>query len=183
LLQEIAHPMAAEEQAGRRVLIVDASTYYSRLLAGWSLEHGYSDVGYVSDTRSAWSQLLLEKFDLIVIDRDCGPDDGLELTRLLRLARDNPNCFTPIVLMASVSTQSLVESARDCGINEFLAKPVSKKSFTERLTVIEQKPRNFIKAGVFFGPDRRRRRDERSGDDRRKGRAERVTKDDEKLRT
>jgi DNA-binding response OmpR family regulator len=173
--------MAEEEQQGRRVLLIEASPYYARVLSAWAHEHGFAEVKHASDTKRAWSLLLVEKFDVVVLDRHCGPDNGLDMTRILRLARDNPNRFVPIILMASDSTQSLVEIARDCGIHEFLAKPLSKKSFLERLRAVEEKPRNFIKAGVFFGPDRRRRRDEFGGEDRRKQRAQRVTKDDDKV--
>ena len=171
--------MAQEDGHEKSVLLIEASSYYARLLGSWASEQGYTNVRLAADTQRAWSMLLVERFDLIVCDRNVGPDDGLELTRQLRLARDNPNRYSPLVLMASASTQRLVETARDCGINEFLAKPISKKAFVERLQAIAVKPRNFIKAGVFFGPDRRRRPADYQGEDRRKRAAEKVSKDDD----
>jgi DNA-binding response OmpR family regulator len=67
------------------------------------------------------------------------------------------------------SERSRVSAARDAGVNEFLVKPVTAKSLMERLTLIVNKPRNFVKSKNYFGPDRRRRPDPNyGGSERRK---------------
>lgn len=162
-----------------RILIVEGSSYYARLFTGWALEMGLGEVRHCADAKTAWAALLTEKFDLLFCDKNVGSEDGLELTRTLRITRENPNRYVPIIFMATASTQRLVEHARDCGISEFLAKPVSRKSFSERVLAIQSKPRNFVKAGPFFGPDRRRRPDNFKGNDRRTRNPEKIDANDD----
>ena len=55
----------------------------------------------------------------------------------------------------NTETQRVVE-ARDAGINEFLAKPISAKAIYLRIASIIDRPRSFIRTKAYFGPDRRR---------------------------
>jgi DNA-binding NtrC family response regulator len=57
------------------------------------------------------------------------------------------------------STLQRVSEARDAGISEFLAKPVTARGLLERLHQAVSHPRAFVKATEYFGPDRRRRAD------------------------
>ena len=47
--------------------------------------------------------------------------------------------------------------ARDAGINEFIAKPVSVKTMMSRLVAVIEHPRPYVRTTVYFGPCRRRR--------------------------
>ena len=49
----------------------------------------------------------------------------------------------------------MVKSARDCGANMVIAKPMSPSSLYERLTWVAFHPRKFIETATYFGPDRR----------------------------
>ena len=50
-----------------------------------------------------------------------------------------------------------VRQARDAGINEFLAKPVSVKTIMTRLVAVIEHPRPYVRTKAYFGPCRRRR--------------------------
>jgi hypothetical protein len=50
-----------------------------------------------------------------------------------------------------------LNAARDCGVNEFVAKPVTAKTILSRLESLIIRPRPFVVSAGFFGPDRRRR--------------------------
>ena len=52
-----------------------------------------------------------------------------------------------------------VRQARDAGINEFIAKPVSVKTMMTRLVAVIEHPRPFVRTKSYFGPCRRRRGD------------------------
>ena len=51
---------------------------------------------------------------------------------------------------------NMLVAARDAGITEFLAKPVSSKALYQRIVSVIANPRPFIKTKTYFGPDRRR---------------------------
>jgi DNA-binding response OmpR family regulator len=88
---------------------------------------------------------------------------------MIRTNEDSPNHFLPIIMITGHSERSRVNAARDAGVNEFLVKPVTAKGLMERLSLIVNRPRNFVKSKHYFGPDRRRRPDPNfSGEERRK---------------
>ncbi len=47
-------------------------------------------------------------------------------------------------------------TARDAGITEFIAKPLSAKTLMTRVTTVIESPRLFIRSTRYFGPDRQR---------------------------
>ena len=67
---------------------------------------------------------------------------------------------------------ALVTEARDMGVNEFLAKPVSAKALYARITAAVHHPRPFVRTRAYFGPDRRRQKlgppDVKTGERRKK---------------
>jgi DNA-binding response OmpR family regulator len=74
----------------------------------------------------------------------------------VRTAKDSPNPYVPIIMLSGFTEHRRITEARDAGINEFLAKPISAKSIYQRVATIIDNPRPFIRAKNFFGPDRRR---------------------------
>ena len=63
-----------------------------------------------------------------------------------------------------------VTVARDAGVTEFLAKPISAKALYERIFNVVANPRPFVKTKTYFGPDRRRNVNPNyAGPERRKG--------------
>ena len=57
------------------------------------------------------------------------------------------------------STMARVNEARDAGVSEFLAKPLTARGVIERLHQAIENPRTFVRTEDYFGPDRRRRDD------------------------
>jgi two-component system chemotaxis response regulator CheY len=82
--------------------------------------------------------------------------DGLELTQMIRQPDANSNPYVPIIMMTGHSEKKRVTSARDAGVTEFLAKPISAKALYQRILNIVANPRPFIKTKTYSGPDRRR---------------------------
>jgi DNA-binding response OmpR family regulator len=63
-----------------------------------------------------------------------------------------------IVMMTGYSHKIRVEEARDVGVTEFLVKPFRARDLYARIEQLIEKPRRFVEAEAFFGPDRRRRK-------------------------
>ena len=82
--------------------------------------------------------------------------DGLELTQMIRQPGANANPYVAIIMLTGHSEKKRVASARDAGVTEFLAKPISAKGLYQRIVNVVANPRPFIKTKTYFGPDRRR---------------------------
>jgi len=82
--------------------------------------------------------------------------DGLELTQMIRQPGANANPYVPIIMLTGHTEKARVTAARDAGITEFLAKPISAKALYQRIANVVANPRPFIKTKNYFGPDRRR---------------------------
>jgi two-component system chemotaxis response regulator CheY len=112
-------------------------------------------------------------FDVIVTDLAMKPVDGIELVRALRTHPQSPAPRIPILMLTGHTDAKVVMRARDVGINDFLAKPVSVNMLRDRLTRVVRDSRPFVKADSYVGPERRaERKRDYSGPERRKGRIE-----------
>jgi two-component system chemotaxis response regulator CheY len=80
----------------------------------------------------------------------------MELAQMIRQPGANANPYVPIIMFSGHSEKKRVVGARDAGITEFLAKPISAKALYERILNVVANPRPFIKTKTYFGPDRRR---------------------------
>jgi two-component system chemotaxis response regulator CheY len=63
----------------------------------------------------------------------------------------------PIIMISGYTEKHRVEAARDAGVTEFLAKPITAQSLYSRIAEIMERPRAFIRCDTYFGPDRRRK--------------------------
>ncbi len=113
--------------------------------------------------------------DFIICDLNMSPVDGLEFCQMVRRAPDSPHPFVPIIMMTGHTERSKVRAARDAGINELLAKPISAKSLLDRIVAVIDNPRPFVKTATYVGPCRRRTKGkDHEGPWRRKSDADRV---------
>jgi two-component system, chemotaxis family, chemotaxis protein CheY len=94
--------------------------------------------------------------DIVLTDWFMPIFDGLGLAQMMRQPGANANPYVPIIMLTGHSEKKRVLSARDAGITEFLAKPISAKALYERILNVVANPRPFIKTKTYFGPDRRR---------------------------
>ena len=109
------------------------------------------------------------KFDCIFVDNMMNEKNGLDLTRQIRGSEEQKNQKTAINLCTALTGLQPVIHARDAGITEILAKPVSPDQIMEKLDNALYSQRNFIDTNIYTGPDRRRRtRDSFGSNNRRK---------------
>lgn len=97
--------------------------------------------------------------DLVIVDWMMKPMDGISLTRLIRNNPRSPNPYVPVILMTGFSEKRRVLQARDSGVTEFLVKPFNARDLYRRIAQVIERPRQFVRSGDFFGPDRRRKVD------------------------
>lgn len=150
-------------------MIVDDNQHMRGILKELLRAAGVNDIKEASDPLEAFEYMKSSLIDLLLVDLSMPLMDGVEFTRMVRTNENSPNHFLPIIMITGHSERSRVNAARDAGVNEFLVKPVTAKGLMERLSLIVNRPRNFVKSKQYFGPDRRRRADPNfSGEERRK---------------
>lgn len=138
------------------VLVVDSQPAIVELIHGVLHLFGVRRIITRTDGKSGLAAFRQTGPDLLIIDWDLHNLDGLEFTKKIRQGDVNP--FAPIIFMTAFSSEKRVTQARDCGVTEFLRKPFTADSLYKRIEEIIERPRKFVKASDFFGPDRRRKR-------------------------
>jgi two-component system, chemotaxis family, chemotaxis protein CheY len=162
------HPSAAVD--GPTILVVDDNHHMRMLIMEILRAIGIRDAHEANDGAEALAEMRARRIDLVITDIAMQPIDGVDFVRLVRNSADSPNPTVPIIMITGHSTQSKVVEARDAGVNEFLAKPVTAKGVLDRIHRVIDRPRSFIRTEDYFGPDRRRRADpEYKGPMRRQG--------------
>ncbi len=139
------------------VLVVDDEEPIRNLICGILDTFGVRKVRQATDGLGALRDMKLHAPDAVITDLDMKPVDGLAFTRAVRT---DPNCpvpDVPILMVTGHCEKHHVEEARDAGVTEFLAMPVTANAIAERLTSAIQRPRAFVRARSFVGPERRRR--------------------------
>lgn len=95
--------------------------------------------------------------DLIVADWFLEKETSEELLTWTRTHESDTVRYVPFIVMSGYAEVDLVYKARDLGIDEFLAKPMSVSSVCAKLLAVIDQRRPFILTNNFFGPDRRRK--------------------------
>ncbi|MBF0560601.1 MAG: response regulator [Alphaproteobacteria bacterium] len=139
-------------------LIVDDNKHMRALVKTILHSLGTRNVIEANDGADALRELRNFPADIVICDWNMSPLDGLDFTRLVRTGKDTTNPFVPIIMLTGHTEFSRVVEAREAGVHEFLAKPVSVKRLFTRIRSIIDTPRTFIRVPNYFGPDRRRSR-------------------------
>lgn len=139
------------------VLVIDDNKHMTKLVTEILYALGIKNVCEVNDAAKAFDELKHFLADIIIVDWYMQPLDGLDFTRLVRTAKDSPNPYVPIIMLSGFTEMRRITEARDAGINEFLAKPISAKALYQRIASLIDNPRPFVRTKNYFGPDRRRR--------------------------
>ncbi len=140
-----------------KILVVEDNQHMRSLLRSLLNSVGIREIVEANNGVSGMDALRERRCDLILSDLAMKPMDGLEFTRNIRTGVGSPNPFVPIVMITGHTEKHLVEAARDAGITEFLAKPITSHSLFSRIAEIVERPRAFVRCDTYFGPDRRRK--------------------------
>ncbi|MBI3675018.1 MAG: response regulator [Proteobacteria bacterium] len=151
-----------------KVLVVDDNQHMRKLVVTILQAFGTIQIFEAESAELAWSLLHDVNPDVIVLDWMLTGMTGLEFTNMVRTNAGCPNPFVPIIMLTGYTQIDHVRQARDAGVTEFLAKPVSVKGILTRLTAVIEHPRPFVRTKVYYGPCRRRRdKEEYRGPERR----------------
>ncbi|MGE0231449.1 MAG: response regulator [Flavobacteriaceae bacterium] len=137
------------------VLVVEDNMHMRRIVRALLSGFGIREIYEAEDGAAGLEAFQQFSPDVVITDWVMPIFDGYELAQMIRKVNStNPYC--PIIMLTGHSEKRRVMEARDIGVNEFLAKPISAKALYLRLYSVIAMPRPFIKTKTYFGPDRRR---------------------------
>lgn len=139
----------------KRVLILDPQPAACRLLTDLLRNIVECQIWTASEVEKGLS--LAKNIDphIIFVEHVAPQMDGVAFIRQLR--HSHYACRqAPVVMTTSQATAATIMAARDAGAHEFLRKPFTIKDLMRRLEAVTLRPRDWIEAVHYVGPDRRR---------------------------
>jgi CheY-like chemotaxis protein len=153
-----------------RFLIIDDNAHMRRILRTLLNGFGTREIYEAEDGPSGLEAFTQYSPEIVITDWVMPGLDGLELTRMMRQPDGHSNAYVAIIMLTGHSEKARVMAARDAGVTEFLAKPISANGLYQRIFSVIANPRPFIRTATYFGPDRRRNPNPNyAGPERRKG--------------
>lgn len=151
-----------------RVLIADDSPHLHEIFRVLLGAMHIKDLLVVRHPDEALARMALSTPDVVITDLTLGVHCGIELVRRIRQGENNVDPYTPVIVVTGRTEADLIKLARDCGANEILGRPVSADAIYNRILNLIERPRPFIQAPTYFGPDRRRQNKSFDGPEKRK---------------
>ena len=150
-----------------KFLVVEDNPFMKALLRQILRTLGVTQIVEATEGAEGFELFKATSPDIVLLDWQMEPVDGLELTKMIR-GNQSPNRYVPIIMITAYSEIARVTLARDAGVNEILVKPIAATNLFTRIRAVIERPRLFVEAETYFGPDRRRRSDPNyKGEDRR----------------
>jgi two-component system chemotaxis response regulator CheY len=143
-----------------KALVVEDNNHMRALLRSLLNALGVKHVFEASNGSDAFEKMREIKPDIVLTDLSMKPVDGIQFTREIRNGPTSPNPYVPIMMITGHTERARVLAARDAGVTEFLAKPITAQNLFLRVAEIVDRPRPFVRCETYFGPDRRRHKDE-----------------------
>jgi two-component system chemotaxis response regulator CheY len=150
------------------VLVVEDTSPLRKLLTSVLVTLGVGIIYTADDGDHGFEVFCENNPDIVITDWLMAPTTGIDLVNKIRRSDQSPNRMAPIIIMTGYGALPKVQQARDEGITEFLVKPFSASDLARRIAYVINKPRDFVDSRQYFGPDRRRRRDEKYNGPRRR---------------
>ncbi|WP_312135836.1 response regulator [Brevundimonas sp.] len=139
----------------RRVVVVDPNPAGAKLMAELLKGFGCRDVAMESDDARVVDLAREMEPGLFIIERSGPKLDGEALARRIRRSSLSTR-RAPIIMVTAEATASSIKGARDAGVHEFLRKPFTSGDLYRRIENLATKPRDWVEAVGYVGPDRRR---------------------------
>ena len=160
-----------------RTIIIDEKGHASSLIRSLLVRLGVQRIAALHSTDDALKLMREETFDVVFCDEYSAPLNPVAFVKAVRRDLTTRDVTIPVVLISAGASRKQIELARDAGLNDIIAKPVSVDTIERKLRQLTCEPQAFVTAKTFLGPDRRRS-DERRGEQRHDGSERRGTKND-----
>ncbi|MBT4741297.1 MAG: response regulator [Rhodospirillaceae bacterium] len=137
-------------------LVIDNKTYMRRMLKNVLETLGAKRIEEARDGADGLAAVKGLEPDIVLTGWRMKPVSGLDFLKAIR-GQQSPIRFTPVIMVTSETRREKVVEARNAGVTEYIAMPITAKAVFLRIREVIERPRPFVDIGVYFGPDRRRR--------------------------
>jgi len=118
-------------------------------------DNGAHNVKVVHHSNDAVNHMVQHEFTHFFIGHHLKEFGGPDFARFIRMSNGAPS-EAPIIMIMSDPDRAKVMDSRDSGVTEIISIPFTGQQLEERLSFIAAKPKKFIRATSYIGPDRRR---------------------------
>ncbi|MEX1206286.1 MAG: response regulator [Dongiaceae bacterium] len=139
-MQKMAERKKELDLSRLNVLVVDDNRNMLHLMRTVLNGLRIKNIRAVSDAAEAFKEMRHFPADVVFVDWMMEPLDGCDFTRLVRTAKDSPNPNVPIIMLTGHTEEWRVIQARDVGVTQFLAKPVSARALYTRIVSVIENP-------------------------------------------
>jgi two-component system, chemotaxis family, chemotaxis protein CheY len=122
------------DPAAKRILVVDDANLVRRFYRD-ALERADFEVGEALNGVEALEKLLVESFDLVIVDVNMPQMDGLTFLRTLRLQAAPVSSIPALVISTEAAPQD-ARAARSAGANFYLVKPVPQDTLVAYVSIM-----------------------------------------------
>lgn len=142
--------------ADLNVLLIEDDRNMRMLIRNVLMTLGVKDVAEAANGGKAMEEMQAFRPNLILCDMKMTPVGGLKFVRALRTNPNTPFRLVPVIMVTAYADLESVADARDVGVTEFMAKPISAADLEKRIHRVLNDVRRFVESPEFTGPDRRR---------------------------
>lgn len=134
-----------------RILVVEDSNEMRRLIIAMLHSMRIGCILEARDGRHGLEVFNTQKPDIIITDGAMHPMDGYEMTRLVRQSTQG-NRDIPVLMISGHLSREIVDHARDQGVTDYLAKPLSANLLYQAILRAVSKPLHIVETQNYHGP-------------------------------
>lgn len=152
-----------------RILVADSDMRTTDLVRRVLFSFGFRHILVADNGDNALDIMRSKKIDLIITEWRLKIGDGIGFVSTIRHLENDQQIRRdiPIIMLTAQAELADVERARDAGVTEFLVKPFSAKTLSNRIIQVIDNPRIFVDSNDYTGPCRRRKAPAPNGKERR----------------
>lgn len=138
-------------------VVVEDNKFMRSIIGDLLRQVGFEKMYFAADGKEGIAQISTWLPRVVFTDWNMPVMNGLELINWVRRSGQSPDPEVPIILITGNNQAQEIVAARDAGVTEFIAKPVTTAAILHRLHSALVEPRKFIRSPAYIGPCRRRR--------------------------
>ena len=124
-----------------RALVVDDSPFMCQLVTALMKTLGFGNVAHCTDGGDALLTLRSFPADIIVTDWAMKPMDGLQFLKAFTGLYSPGEPYPPVIMLTANTEREHVIAAREAGVSDLIAKPVSPTLVYNRVMRVLEQPK------------------------------------------